>query len=145
MADRRCHLLKNSTDYHDELPVLRFALLNNCMFGSMDVINSLIKSLRMPYIFTFHDKFGAEEDGKWTGLIGHLVENMTDIGAASLVSTYKPYEVIKYAPLLGYGNPVSILSGRIHSNTVNIFHIFDGFFRRIVDFFRIITNNCFTL
>ena len=127
MADSRCHLLKNSTDYHDDLPSIRFALLHDCKFCSIDIMNSLISSLRIPYTLTYHDKFGAQIDGRWNGIIGEIVENRSDIGAASFVVTDERHKVVNFAPILGYGSPISILSGKIHSNTGNVFHIFDSF------------------
>ena len=127
MSDTRCYNLKNSTNNHDNSPLIRIALLIDCNYGSIDVLNSLINSLGMPYIFSFHDKLGQYVDGKWNGVIGEVVNNNSDIGAAYFVTTFQRYKVVDFAPLLGYGSAISILSGRIHANTGNAFYIFNSF------------------
>ena len=126
MSHYRCKTLTNSSDHHD-MPRIRFALLKDCKYSPIDILLFVIESLKMPYTLTFHDKYGLEIDGKWTDLIGEVVDNRSDIGAAFFVITDKRHNVVDFSPLLGYGSLVSILSGRIYANTGNEFNIFDCF------------------
>ena len=109
------------------MPRIRFALRKDCKLLPIDVLFSVIKSLNMPYILTFHDKYGLEIDGKWTDLIGEVVNNRSDIGATFSVITDKRHKVIDFSPPLGYGSPVTILSGKIYASNGNQFNILDCF------------------
>ena len=126
MTDSRCHVLKNSS-HNDDIPPLRIALYDNCKLTSIDLLNSLTDSLKMPYILTFHPTSKKVYNNGWTGILGDIVDNNSDIGASLYVSTYQRLEVVDFSPMLGYGNGFSILSGKIFGNTGNQFNVFNGY------------------
>ena len=129
MSDYRCKTLTNSSAYDmpDDVPAIRFTMYKECMHTSIDVLFSILNSVRRPYILTFQDKLSAEIDGKWTGIIGDIVDNKSDIGASLFGITDQRHKVVNFAPNLGHASPVSILSGRIYANTGYQFNIFDCF------------------
>ena len=126
MSINQCQALKNSS-HHDNISRIRIAMLNDCKFISIEILLSVIESLRMPYTLTFHKTFGTVSDSGSTGLIGDVVTNRSDIGAAHYGTTYERLAVIDFSPMLGYGSPISILSGKILANTGNQFNVFKSF------------------
>ena len=115
MSKGRCQTLKNSS-YHDNFVPVRIVLYDNCSNILFDVLNEIIENLRMPYILAFQKRSGS--------VIREVVENRSDIGASYYVNSYKRFGLIDFSPMLGYGSPISILSGKIFANTGN--HLFNS-------------------
>ena len=118
MSDSRCQTLKNSSQPGDIRPI-RIALADNCNYILFDALNTIIESLRMPYVLTFHKTIES--------LFQEVFDNRSDIGGAYLTPEYQKFGMIDYSPIVGYGSPISILSGKIFANTGNQFNVFKSF------------------
>ena len=127
MSTIMCPGFKNFSYELDGLPPVRIALLNDCPFISTLVLNSIISSLRRPYVFSFHQTFGTIVDGKWTGMYKDLADNRSDICANYNPITYEKIHSMYSSPILDYSNTISILSGKIYANTGNSFSFFSSF------------------
>ena len=75
MVENRCQVLKNSSK-HDDIRPIKIALIDNCNYILIDLLNAIIESLRMPYVLTFH-KILYQFSMKWlrTGvtLVQHII------------------------------------------------------------------------
>ena len=118
MIDNRCQALKNSSYHDDDIRPIRIALLDNCHHILMDVLLTIIESLRMPYILTFHKTVALA--------LGDVVDNRNDIAVAYFSIVYERFGLIDFSPMLEYGSSISILSGKIFANTGNQFNIFNS-------------------
>ena len=126
MPVSQCQALKNSS-HHDNKTSLRFALMKDCKFLPIEVLSSVLESLTMPYTLTFHQTLGRVSGNGSTGLVGDVANNRSDIGAVVYTRTHRRQGFLDYSAMLGFGSPVSILSGKIFANTGNQFSVFNAF------------------
>ena len=129
MSTIMCPGFKNISYEQGNLPPVRIALLNGCPLIStiLLVLNSIISSLKRPYVFSFHKTYGTIIDGKWTGMYKELVDNRSDICVNYNSITYEKFRSMYLSPIIHYSNTISILSGKIYANTGNSFSLFSSF------------------
>ena len=129
---RLCVAPNNSTLESDDVP-LRIAVFNtdksqpNCSVH-FNLVNAIIKTLAIAVQISYSPTIGSLVDGKWNGDIGQLVNNELDVVVGAYVATYERFQATQLSTPIGFGSPLSILSGRISENTIrNDFHVFETF------------------
>ena len=127
MSTIACPGYKNFSYEQGDLPPVRIALINDCPLISTLVLNSIISSLKRPYVLSFHKTYGTIVDGKWTGMYKDLIDNRSDICANYNSITYEKFRSMYSSRILDYSNTISILSGKIYANTGNSFSLFSSF------------------
>ena len=125
--DNKCPGLINSKDEYSNKTSLRIAVLKDCYFTLVDHFNDIIKALEMPFVLTHCDGYGEQVNGQWTGIVGELVNNRSDLTASISEFNYDYYQSIMYSPVFTSANAITILTGRILANNNNGFWIMNSF------------------
>ena len=124
---QKCPGLINSTDHGDIVP-LRVAVLNGCYFTLVAFFNIIINAMKRPFILTYCDSYGVKNsNGTWTGILGELMNNRSDFSANIAEVNHVWYQDIQYSPAFGFGNAITILSGKILANNANGLSILSSF------------------
>ena len=122
-SNQQCAGLINSSYVFDNIAPLRVAILKGCSFTKIEYFNEIIKRLKIPFIITYCGSYGEEVNGKWTGIVGQLVDNRSDFSANVFPFNDRYYQYIQYSPSFNFGNAITILSGKILANNENGFSI----------------------
>lgn len=94
----------------------------------INVANSVINVLKIPMNINFNGIIGRQTIDGWTGVIGQLVRNETDVGIGSFMSTLERFTLLKQSSTLGYSSPIAIMSGKIYENQLkNYFNFINTF------------------
>ena len=142
MNEITCPLLKNSTANQNGSQIgstiIRIMVhstikpyeAGKCVYF-INVVNSVanvLNSLKIPFVIHTNDVIGRNTFNGWTGVIGELVNNRSDIGISKFAATLERFTMFKISPPLMYSSIISILSGQIHqNNNRNDFEIFTAF------------------
>ena len=127
MSGAYCPGLKNFSFNQINQPSIRIAMYHDCKVTSNLILNSVISGLKRPFTITYHDKFLSGSEGNWTGIHGDLIHNRSDISANFNSINLFRFRMMKFSPLLGYSNRISILSGKISDNSFKSFNVFESF------------------
>ena len=122
-----CKGLENFNYDKINVTPIRIAVHNDCKFTSVLILNSVISGLKRPYKFTYHDDFLSGSNGNRTGVYGDLIHNRSDIYANMNSVNLFRFRMMKFSPLLGYSNRISILSGKISDNSFKSSNVFETF------------------
>ena len=125
--DHQCPGLINSSNEYGDKATLRIAVLNDCYFTMVDYFNDIIRDLKVPFTLTHCDGFGEQVNDQWTGMVGELVSNRSDLTANIAEISYDYYQDIMYSPIFFTGNAITILTGKILANNYNGFSIMNSF------------------
>ena len=131
-SDDKCVTLNNIPLQQGVVPlritvVLAGQVKKDC-YTFYNMINAIINVLKIPVKMIFRPAFGKLVDGKWNGAMGELANNETDVLMPGYSVTYDRFEWSQPSVPIGYSSPISILSGRISTNTLrNDFHVFNTF------------------
>ena len=115
--DHKCPGLINSSDEYGNKTTLRIAVLNDCYFTMVNYFNDIIKAIKVPFILTHCDGYGQQVNGEWTGIVGELVSNRSDLSATVAEINYDYYQNTMYSPIFTAGNAITILTGKILANS----------------------------
>ena len=97
--------------------------------NNVNLVNAVLNVIGIPFNIAFIPAFGNCFRGKCDGTVGHVANNSSDIGIGTFSATYDRLQSVQSSTILGYVNPISILSGKLsQKNSIrNDFHVFSTF------------------
>ena len=117
---RLCVDLKNSTITSSSDPPLRILVRSNVRppmkcIENINLLNGVINALKVPILLDFEQTYGRRVGNQWTGGVGYIVNNMSDIAIVQFGATSERFQVVRISTTLWFGSSISILSGRLSS------------------------------
>ena len=121
-----CPSLKNISFKVNTKPVrITVNAIEKRCFNHINVVNTVINAINAPVELEFKQFIGRYEMGEWTGAIGQVVYNKSDVAIGTFTATYDRSRWTRLSSPLGYSNPVAILSGRLSQHSIeNEFQVF---------------------
>ena len=121
-----CPGLINSS-YDVNLRPVRISVLSDCNLFSPLILNSVINAIKRPYRLSLHNNIISGSRGQWSGVLGDLIYNRSDICGDFHSINYDRHRLMDNSPILGYSYAITIFSGKIYDHSPNVFHVFDRF------------------
>jgi len=121
MSLQKCNLSDNSTDK----PVLRIINISQkyykdglCNSYANELITIVKNKLNCSVIIQTTDSYGKKTSDGWTGIVGSLARNESDITLSGLSAIYERFFVTQFSPTIHYEYPITILGGRIYESRI---------------------------
>ena len=133
LDQRLCVDLNNSTITNSTDPPLRIVVRSDVRppmkcIENINLLNAIITALKVQIVFDFEKTFGVRVGDQWTGAVGKVINNMSDIAIGLFVATSERYQALGFSPTLWFGSTISIFSGRLSDDFENTdFEVFKTF------------------
>ena len=133
LDQRLCVDINNSTITNSSDPPLRIVVRSDVRppmkcIENVNLIKAIINALKVPIVFDFEQTFGIRVGDQWTGAVGHVMNNMSNIAIGLFVATSERYQALAFSPTLWFGSTISIFSGRLSDDFENTdFEVFKTF------------------
>ena len=133
LDQRLCVDLINSTITSSAVQPLRIVVRSDVIppmkcIENINLLNALITALKVPIVFNFEETFGLKIGDQWTGAVGNVMNNMSDIAIGLFVATPERFQALGFSSTLWFGSTISILSGRLYDHSQNTdFQVFKTF------------------
>ena len=98
---------------------------DNCI-RHINVLNAIIDALNTSVTVNYEPMVGRKGPDGWDGVIGDIVNNRSDVGVGTFSATYERFQLARLSPAIGYGCPITFLSGKqyLNRNKFQVLHTF---------------------
>ena len=115
---RLCVDLNNSTITPSSVQPLRIVVRSDVRppmkcIENINLLNAVIIALKVPILLDFEQTYGRRVGDQWTGAVGNLFNNLSDIAIGHFAATSERFQAVGFSTTLWFGSSISIFSGRL--------------------------------